>query len=144
MDSRSKLSEAFRQLIEAMRQFLRIAEHCSLKGWPDRTAAIRTAFRLQRLLNEREALRFEKLMGKPEQMHWDSLTRFEERLRTGWSQADEAKMQDGSLVYRDVGREIEECQASMDADALDGPFQAVQRDPDSCRARTSARRGSKS
>ena len=53
--------EVFRRYIGSKLELLTIAERCSLKGWPDRTEALRNAFRLQQLYCEQELMRAEHI-----------------------------------------------------------------------------------
>ena len=83
--------DVYRQYIQSKRELFEVAEACSIKGWPDRKAAVQVAFRIQNLLNEQEALRFEYLIEKrpSESASWESLTSISKRLDEGWNTAED-------------------------------------------------------
>jgi hypothetical protein len=53
--------DVFRRYVESKLELMATAEKCSLKGWPDRSDALRNTFRLQRLYCEQELRRAEYL-----------------------------------------------------------------------------------
>jgi len=136
-DMMTPIRDVFCQYIESKRLFLSIAERCSIKGWPDRRAALQNSFRLQQLFNEREALRFDHLMNYHRFTvgDWKSLQTISARLEQGWSASEEEALRHVNSRYDDLEREILACQASQDPEALDEPLRAVQRDSEYVSAR---------
>jgi hypothetical protein len=131
------VAQAFREYGKAKREFLAIAEFCSVKGWPDRKAIVQNAFKLQILLNQREEMRLEYLLSlqAPEIAAYKSISETSDRLVENWSEGDEGAIARTDSIYRGIVHEIEAHQAKLDSDALTGPFQAAQRDPEYLRAR---------
>src|ERR1700733_10281225 len=85
---------AFGRCVELRREFLTTYERCALKGWPDRRAPLRTAFRLQELFVERDILRFDYLATTYalEARLWQSLssiTDISRRINEAWTEAYE-------------------------------------------------------
>ena len=136
-DRATMVGRIFCEYGKSKREFITIAELCSVKGWPDRKVAIQKAFKLQILFDQRETMRFDHLLSRqaPEIAAYKSLSEISDRLTKQWNEGDEASIVGDSCTYRDVLHEIEICQASLDSDALDGPFKAAQRDSEYLRAR---------
>jgi hypothetical protein len=131
------VAQTFREYGKAKREFLALAEICSVKGWPDRKAVIQNALKLQILFSQREERRLEYLLTRqaPEVAGYKSISETSKRLTEYWSEDDEAGIIGTGSIYCGILQEIETHQATLDSDALSGPFQAVQRDPEYLRAR---------
>jgi hypothetical protein len=119
----------YREYLEWARSLLTLAETCSTKEWPDRKHVLLNVFRLQILYNEREALRFEYLLGSnaSDIVTRKSLSGINERLLKDWSEAEEAGLKASNSTYRDVSREIDDLEGKTDSLTLDEPFQALTR-----------------
>jgi len=131
------VAQAFREYGQSKREFFALAEICSVRGWPDRKAVVQNAFKLQILFNQREEMRLQFLLSRhaPEVARYKSVSEMSNRLTEHWSEDDEAGIAATSSRYRDILHEIEAQQASLDSDALTGPFQHAQRDPEYLHAR---------
>jgi hypothetical protein len=126
---------AYRRYMESNREYNKVVERCSLKGWPDRKVALRNAFKLQALLYDQQELRLDHLTNAfdPKDAVWKSFTSVSaifKRLNEDWSDAEEEALKRSSPSYTVLLTAIKECQSLMDPDALDGPFLAAQRDPE--------------
>jgi hypothetical protein len=139
----STLRDVWSQYIQSKRQFLITAERCCVRGWPDKKAEIRNAFRLQELYCERERLRFEHLAAAPElnaSVHWqslNSLSAISKSIDTEWNDHQEAALRDSNPDYMSICEEIDKCGAVLRTDNT-GPFTDAQRDPEYARARQAA------
>lgn len=124
------LAEVFHRYSEAQREFLRVAERCSLKGWPDRKAQIVNAWELQRLFNERQVLRFEYWLAAndSEEGSWVSVNSISRRLLQDWGQLEERELIDSNPQYQVIIAEIARREAALDSDAIREPFDAARRD----------------
>ena len=96
------MREALRQYLEAQREFNVVLERCSLKGWPDKKAALRVTLRVQELFCEREALRLNHLLQDcaRDNAAWESYTsisKVRERLEDGWNDDDEEALGTGTF-----------------------------------------------
>jgi hypothetical protein len=126
------LDDLFQQYLTHQREFLRVAERCSIKGWPDRKPAILNAWRLQFLYNEWQSLRFEYLLrsGGFQQQAWESMSRISSRIVEDWSDVEERALSDSHRRYRAIKAEIAGCLAALDGEAIQEPFEAARRDPE--------------
>jgi hypothetical protein len=136
-DQVKEIRAAYAEYTKSKRDFLAIAEQCSFKGWPDRKQALKKCWRLQHLLNELDALRFEYLMDANllEVTAHRTLQSIFERLERNWSADEEEALKGASQVYRELLREVAELQAGHDPEVTDEPLRAVQSDSEYIRAR---------
>jgi hypothetical protein len=136
-DGATIVHDVFRKYVESYRQYLKVAQRRAIELFPDRKLAWQNAFRLQHLLKEREALRFEYLFGrnKFDGVDLRSLSSIAARLDNGWSEAEEAEIKENLSVYTSVAREIEDIQSKWDADALGDSSRVVDQDLKYCDAR---------
>jgi hypothetical protein len=122
---------AFREYLESQRQFIKAADTCSHRGWPDCGAPLYNTWQCQRLYIRRQELRFEYLLrrGEFEIGTWNSLTKICNRLDENWSNIDERGALDNDSAYKDLAvaiAETEQIRASMDKNLLDGPMRTMQ------------------
>ena len=101
-----------------------------MKVVPDRKLAWQNAFRLQRLLIERQILRLQYLYegGVFCNGLWKSLTSIEKRLDQEWSEDEEATLKEGKPIYDNVSREIQDCRLRFDPAALVDAARVLERD----------------
>ena len=132
MDRSTLFDEVFHQYLKHHREFLTVAQRCSIKGWPDRKPAILNAWRMQFLFNESESLRFEYLMraSSSEQKSWVSISSISRRLVKDWSEVEEQALSDSNTRYKGIMKEIAGCKAALDTSAIKEPFDAARRDPE--------------
>jgi hypothetical protein len=131
LDHPTAIRNAFREYSESQRQFMKAADTCSHRGWPDRGAVLYNTWQCQRLYIRRQELRFEHLLsrGEFESGVWNSLSSIGDRLDKNWSESDERNVLCDNLAYRNVTAEIAEAElarASLDKDLMDGPFRTMQ------------------
>ena len=131
LDHPTPLRTAFREYLESQRQFIKTADTCSHRGWPDRGAVLYNTWQCQRLYIRRQELRFEHLLlrGEFEIGVWNSLTEICDRLDGNWSDIDERGALDNDSAYKELAIAItegEQTRASMDKDLLDGPMRTMQ------------------
>jgi hypothetical protein len=131
------VQEVFRKYVESYRQYLKIAERRAIELAPDRKVAWQNVFRLQHLLKERQALRFEYLFGRDkfDEGTLGSLTSIAARLDNGWSEEEEAKLKESLSIYRGIAQEIEDIQSKWDSNALGDSSRVVDQDMKYCDAR---------
>lgn len=131
LDHPTAIRNAFREYSDSQRQFMKVADVCSQRGWPDRGAALYCTWKCQQLYIRREELRFEHLfaLGEFESGAWNTLSSITDRLNKRWSDVDEGGVLSGNPSYKDVTTKIadmEKSRASMDGDLLDGPLRELQ------------------
>jgi hypothetical protein len=122
--------QTFRDYLGSYREYLQIAERRAVELLPERKLAWQTVFRLQRLLNERQTLRFEYLFGrgKFDEVTWKSLSSIAERLDGGWSEVEEADLKENLSSYRDASQRIERIQANWDSNLLGDTSRVLDQD----------------
>lgn len=99
---------AFRERKAPYLEFLRVAERRAVEVTPEHSVVWQNAFRLQRLLVEQLCLRFEHLVGNQQlDLASESIARIEERLGSGWSEAEEAALKESLPSYKEISREID-------------------------------------
>lgn len=130
---------AAREYLSAQREFLIVCERCSLKGWPEKKAALRMAFRLQELYCERQILRLKHLQSSvSDDAEWYSLrsiSKIHERLEQRWETNEEEALCKTDSAYGAVQAEIRELKAELDPVGLEGPFAMLARDAENITAR---------
>ena len=130
-DPPSVIRSAMSEYLESQRQFIRSAETCSQRGWPDRGAVLYYTWKCQQLLIHRQEMRFEHVFSRGEfdTGVWNSLSSITDRLDKNWSDIDECSALTNNSTYKDLTTELSEAEksrASMDKDLLDGPLRTVQ------------------
>jgi hypothetical protein len=125
----TSLERLFREYLESSRQFWRTARQRGMK-LQEAHGSIKSAFRLQEFLIDRQALRFGHLVsvGAIERRGLRSLNSITERLDQGWSDADESALLESNSVYRAVSQEIKDIQSTLDTAVLTEPLRQLQRD----------------
>jgi hypothetical protein len=132
-DRPATVRAGLRDYLDSQRQFMKIADTCSQKGWPDRGAVLYYTWECQKLYIQRQEIRFEHLFsrGEFESGVWKSLSSITDRLDKNWSDIDErGVVLGGNSAYEKLMAEITELEhsrASLDKDLLDGPLRALQR-----------------
>jgi hypothetical protein len=129
--SAAVIQGAMSEYLLAQREFARVAEACSNKGWPDRRALLYYTWHCQTLYIRRQEMRFERLLalGEFETGDWNSLGIITDRLYKTWTDSDEASALASDPVYQELTTEIaraEKARASMDQELLEGPLRTVQ------------------
>jgi hypothetical protein len=132
VDRPTAIRTAFREYLDVQRQFMKTADACSRKGWPDRGAVLYHTWKCQELYIHRQELRFDHLLSQREfeEGVWHSLSSVTDRLDKGWSVNDERGALGGNPAYKVVTTEIPEMEhlrASMDRDLIDEPLRGLQR-----------------
>lgn len=139
-----RLRPVWLRYIESKKHFLSIAERCCIRGWPDRKAEIRNAFRLQELFCDQEIMRFEHLVAiwrDPANTTCKSLTSLSaisKEIQQEWTDPMEETLQQSRPAYKKLVQEIERYNAAMAPEALEGPFRDARRDPEYVSARDAA------
>lgn len=141
-DRRKLIQAAYQEYLKAKHELFAISELCAFKGWPDRKDALKIAFRIQFLFNEVEALRLEYVLQRnfSEIIVRTSVAGIFKRLINEWSEDEEAALKEDNPTYTDVVSEIARLNAKKDSAAVDGPLQAMEKDPEYIRAREMMRR----
>lgn len=125
------IRRAMSEYLLAQREFTRVAEACSNKGWPDRRALLYYTWHCQTLYIRQQEMRFERLLalGEFETGSWNSLGIVTDRLYKTWTDSDESSALTSDPVYQDLTTEIaqaEKARASMDQELLEGPLRTIQ------------------
>jgi hypothetical protein len=104
----AQIHDTFRKWVESYFDFLKIAEQRAFIVTPDYKLAWQNAFRLQRLLQEQRALRFEYWFGRGDidQQACQSLDCIATRLDEGWTHEEEATLAKNLPLYREISSEI--------------------------------------
>ena len=112
--------DIFIRYLKSYRIFIDLAERRAIKVSPETMRASQVAFRLQRLLNERQTLRFKYLFAsaKFDAVKLRTLSSIEERIDAGWSEAEEAHLMQNIPSYKEAAREINDLKAKLDPVAL--------------------------
>jgi len=130
------VEDVFRRSIEARLEFVAALERCALKGWPDRSAAIRSSSRMQQLFFERLSYRLKHLVlrsSTSDDIRWNEYTKTNKmhaRVQSGWSVDEEEALLLCDKAYAQIQSEILKVEATTDPPALDGPFTMAKRDPE--------------
>jgi hypothetical protein len=116
----AKVHDIFLKYLKSYRTFVDLAEKRAIKVSPETKRASQVAFRLQRLLNERQTLRFEFLFTskKLEPLEMQTLSSIETRIDAGWTEAEESDLMLNFSSYKNIAREINDLNAAMDPGAL--------------------------
>jgi hypothetical protein len=129
------VERVFLKCLEARNAFSLELERCSIKGWPDRSAAIRISTRVQELFSLQLSARLTHLVRRhgSDDALWSAYTstaKVQERLQEGWSDQEEAVLQKENGEYAQIQIKIAQLQALADPAALEEPFGMARRDPE--------------
>jgi hypothetical protein len=131
LHSGAKLQDAYLEQLDVMLQWFDEAEHCALKGWPDFRADLHSAFELQRLGTKRAILRL-KYLRKCAPVRLDavkSLSELSHITNDGFTEEQDASAAREMVDYSPIQAEIIRLTA-MAPLAVDGPFAALEKDPE--------------
>jgi hypothetical protein len=136
ISAQAKLVEdVFLRYLDARRAFSLALERSAIKGWPDRSAVVRNATRVQALFFSQLTARLIHLVlrnGTDDTM-WNGYTttsKVHRRLQDQWSEHEEQTLRLRDPTYAEIQGEITALQASADPDALVEPFNMAKRDPE--------------
>lgn len=129
------VEEVFLKYLDARRAFNLELERCALKGWPDRSVAIRNAARLQELYYSLLSARLNHLVlqNGSDDATWNNHTntlKVHERLQDQWSEREEQTLRLSDTAYAQIQSEITKLEAAADPEALIEPFNMAKRDPE--------------
>jgi hypothetical protein len=107
---RTLLRDTFRKSQASYLEFLDVAERCALRVSPEFKLAWQNVYRLQRLLMEQRAIRFEYLSRASvlDCSLFETLDAIAERLDAGWSEAVEIDVQACNAHYSEISLAIAE------------------------------------
>jgi hypothetical protein len=134
---RALVRDTYRNDLKSTRDFMKLAERRALEVSPEHSVVIRNCFRLQDLLSERCAVRFEYLL-KSKSLDcaiFNTLDEVSERFDKDWGATEEGALKKSNAHYCDICQEIEAIQSKWDPDSLTAPLLAVQQDPQYLAAR---------
>jgi hypothetical protein len=119
-------------------EFVDVAERCALRVSPDYKFAWQNVFRLQRLLKEREDMRFEHLLHacNLDCSLFETLDDLAARLEAGWSEAEESTMQQCNARYTEISQEIGDIRSKWDPHAVGESTRTLEQDPKYLAARS--------
>jgi hypothetical protein len=123
--------DTYRKDMKSIREFMTLFEQRAILVSPDQKSVLFNCFRLQNLLMDQRAIRFEYLL-KSKSLDcaiFNSLDEVSERLDKGWSAAEEGALKERNSHYSDVCREIHDIQSKWVPDVLTAPLKAVEQDP---------------
>lgn len=128
---RTIVRDTFRKSQASYLEFLEVAEQCALRVSPDHQSAWQNVFKLQRLLKQQEGIRFTHLLHTRnlDCSLFETLDDLAARLEAGWSEAEEAAMQECSVSYRQISQEIADIRSKWNPHAVDEPTRLLQQDP---------------
>jgi hypothetical protein len=129
------VQDVFRQCIDARLYFNAVIKRCASKGWPDKKAAIETAFRIQEAFLKRLMVRLDYLAqhGEFSETEWSSYTStalVHTRVQDDWTPLEEAALVRDDVAYAALKNELEELRKNADPAALEEPYQMARRDPE--------------
>ena len=129
------VEEVFFRYLDARRTFNLALERCALKGWPDRSAAIRNATQLQELYFSQLSARLTHLVLQEgsDDVNWLDYTntfKVHERLQDRWSEHEEQTLRLSDSAYSQIESEISKREAAADPEILIEPFNMAKRDPE--------------
>jgi hypothetical protein len=127
----------FRKYVNSYREYLKTAEQRSFELAPERKRAWQNVFRLQHLLNDCQALRFEYLSQRAK-MDWDalrSLSSISDRLEKEWKKEEEEALLEINSTYKNFVEEIADIQSKWNPNALGSSSRVVDQDQIYCDAR---------
>ncbi len=132
VDVTVEVRNILKRYVDAKNAFLTTSKRCATKGWPDRKDAINNANAIRVLQGELEILRFDFLTSAAPADYalFSSLASIMERLYKNWKDSEETALRDKSAAYRELVTESETLEATVNPEALDGPFAAALGDPE--------------
>jgi len=128
---RALVRDTYLEALKSTRDFMKVAELRSLEVWREHSVVLRNCFRLQDLLSEQRANRFEFLLKSRsfDCALFKSLDEIDQRLDKDWDTAEEGALKECNPHYRDICQEIGEIQSKWDSESLTAPLNAVEKDP---------------
>jgi hypothetical protein len=131
------IQDLFRKYVRSHRVFVDIAEQRAIVLMPEQESAWRVMFGLQRLLAERQLLRFEYLVNRDEAARpdWTKLSDVESRIEGGWSEVEEGELAHASRHYAKLSESIRMFRSKLNAENLDAQLKFLQEDSHYRRAR---------
>jgi hypothetical protein len=131
-DAIKEIRGIFDRYLATKRELCPDLDRIVLKGWPDRTSAVRALSRLASLVMECEILRFEYLLNQVplESPIWTSLRTITQKLFPDWDASDEKILSDTNAAYRETVKKLEAAERSQNPAELDGPLKDARRDPE--------------
>lgn len=123
--------DTYRKSMQSYREFTNLWERRAIEVSPDQKPLLLNCFRLQNLLMDQRAIRFEYLL-KSKSMDcaiFKSLDEISERLDKDWTATEEGDLKESNSNYRDICQEIDDIQSKWDSDSLTAPLKAVEQDP---------------
>jgi hypothetical protein len=124
--------DAYRKSMQSYREFTNLWEQRAIEVSPDQKPVLLNCFRLQNLLMDQRAIRFEYLL-KSKSLDcaiFESLDEIAERLDKDWNATEEGALKECNSHYSDLSREIYDIQSKWAPDALAAPLKAVEQDPE--------------
>jgi len=131
------IRDSFQKYVRSHREFVDIAEQRAIVLMPEQESAWKVMFGLQRLLAERQLLRFEYLLDRDESARprWAKLSDIESRVEGGWSETEEGELLRASQHYAKMSESINAFRGKLNAQNLDAQLQFLQEDSHYRRAR---------
>jgi hypothetical protein len=132
MKSRHALvRDTYRKSIRSTREFMQICKQRAIEVSPDQKALLLNCFKLQNLLMDQRAMRFEYLLKSKSRdcAIFKSLDEIDERLDKDWIAAEEGALKQSNLHYGAISQEIAEIQSKWDSEALTTPLRVLDQDP---------------
>jgi hypothetical protein len=129
---RTLLRNTFRKSQASYLEFLNVAEQCALRVSPEFKLAWQNVYRLQRLLMEQRAIRFEYLL-KARALDcslFETLDAIAECLDAGWSDAEEMDVQACNTHYSEISLEISDIRSRWKPYAVGESFKMLENDPE--------------
>jgi hypothetical protein len=129
---RTLLRNTFRKSDASYLEFLGVAEQCALRVSPEFNLAWQNVYRLQRLLMEQRAIRFEYLLQTRvlDCSIFETLDAIAERLDAGWSDAEEIAVQACNAHYSEISLAIADIRTKWKAYAVGESFKMLENDPE--------------
>lgn len=127
---RTLVRDTFRKSQASYSEFLDVAEQRALIVWPDYKLAWQNVFKLQRLLKQREEMRFAHLLQacNLDCSLFETLDDLAARLEAGWSEAEEIAMRECNAHYGEISREIGDIRSKWDPSAVGESTRTLEQD----------------
>jgi hypothetical protein len=126
------IKDVFLRCQDARLEFNSAVERCALKGWPDRSEAVRTAAKLQELFIAQLSARLTHLVSRAGSGDiWNEYTttaQVQGRVQEGWTEGEEQALRSYDAAYSQIQPKIDELQAIADSEAVEEPFEMAKRD----------------
>jgi hypothetical protein len=123
--------DTFRESQASYLEFRDVAQQCALRVSPDYKLAWQNVLKLQRLVKERQTMRFTYLLQTRDLdcSLFETLDGIAERLDAGWSEAEEIAVQECNAHYGGISLKIADIRSKWNPHALDESFQILEQDP---------------